>query len=97
MEMKSDKYEAFGVNLSKVRNAWEVKVIKCMKEVIPDFPEFDYCTICIQDVFALSMNQLTPKYAQQGTVLLKKEYSNDDFKDIVEMAVQKVIDKPNHS
>ncbi len=94
--MKKEKYETFGVNLANVRNAWEVKVIKCMNEVLPEYPEFDYCTICLQDVYALAMNQLTPKYVQQGTVLLKKEYTNDDFKDIVEVAIQKVLDKPNH-
>ena len=94
--MKSDKYESFGINLSMVRNAWETRLIKCMNKVLPHFSEFDYCSICIQDVYALSMNQLTPKYIQQGTILLKKEYSDEDFKDIIEEAVEKVLQNPNH-
>ncbi|MBU2513836.1 late competence development ComFB family protein [bacterium] len=94
--MKKDKYDSFGVNLASVRNIWEAKVIKCMNDVLPDYPEFDYCSICIQDVYALSMNQITPKYIQQGTVLLRKEYSDDDFRDIIEVAIEKVIKKPNH-
>lgn len=94
--MKAEKYESFGVNLSNVRNAWETRLIKCMNEVLLDFPEFDYCAICIQDVYALAMNQLTPKYVQQGTVLLKKEYTDQDFRDVIEMAVEKVIRNPNH-
>jgi len=94
--MKKDKYESFGVDLSKVRNTWETRLIKCMNDILPDFAEFDYCAICIQDVYALAMNQLVPKYVQQGTVLLKKEYSDQDFKDVIEVAVEKVLSNPNH-
>lgn len=95
--MKKGKYESYGVDLSMVRNAWEARVIKSMNDVLPEFPEFDYCAICIQDVYALAMNQLTPKYIQQGTILIKKEYSEQDFRDIVEEAVDKVVKNPNHS
>ena len=95
--MKKDKYVSFGVNLSNVRNAWETRLIKCMDDVLPDFTDFDYCAICIQDVYALAMNQLVPKYVQQGTVLLKKEYSDQDFRDVIEAAVEKVLNHPNHA
>ena len=94
--MKKEKYLSFGVPLENVRNAWEVKVIKCMNDILPEYPEFDFCSICVQDVYALSMNQLTPKYIQQGTVLIKKEYSEADFKDIVEFSIGKVLKNPNH-
>ncbi|MBU3916878.1 late competence development ComFB family protein [bacterium] len=96
MSSKTDKYTSFGVSLEHVRNVWETKVIKCMDKVLPDYPEFDYCSICIQDVYALAMNQLNPKYIQQGTVMIKKEYSDDDFRDALALAVEKVIKKPNH-
>lgn len=94
--MKQQKYESFNVDLSDVRNAWEVKVIKCMNELLPEFPEFDFCTICIQDVYALSMNQISPKYVQRGTVLLRKEYTEADLKDIVESSIERVLKNPNH-
>ncbi len=94
--MKKEKYDSFGVNLENVRNTWETRLIKCMNDVLPEFGEFDYCAICIQDVYALAMNQLTPKYVQQGTVLLMKEYSNQDFKDVIEIAVEKILMNPNH-
>ena len=94
--MKSEKYLAFGVDLSKVRNAWETRLIKCMIDILPKYPEFDYCSICIQDVYALAMNQLNPKYVQHGTVLLKKEYTDKDFIDVIEIAVEQVLKNPNH-
>ncbi len=96
MNSKTDKYTSFGVSLENVRNAWETKVIKCMDKVLPDFPDFDYCSICIQDVYALAMNQLNSKYIQQGSVMIKKEYNSNDFRDIIEHAVEKVMKKPNH-
>ncbi len=96
MSLKKDKYTSFGVSLEHVRNAWETKLIKCMDKVLLDYSEFDYCSICIQDVYALAMNQLNPKYVQQGTVMINKEYTTDDFRDIIETAVEKVIKNPNH-
>jgi hypothetical protein len=63
--MKREDEEVFGVTLENVRNKNEDKVIKYMKALIPQFAEFDYCSLCIQDVYALSLNQLTPRYTQR--------------------------------
>ena len=77
--MKSESKEVFGVSLENVRNKNEEKVIKYMKELIPQFPEFDYCSLCIQDVYALSLNQLSPRYTQAGTIILKKDFKEEDL------------------
>ena len=88
--------EVFGVTLDNVRNRNEEKVIEYMKELIPQFPEFDYCSLCIQDVYALSLNQLSPRYTQSGTIILKKDLKEDDFRDVVESAIEKVTKKVKH-
>lgn len=67
-----------------------------MKELIPQFPEFDYCTICLQDVYALSLNQLSPRYTQAGTIILKKDLSDSDYRDVVEGAIESVTKNVNH-
>ncbi len=95
--MKNKDYEIFGISLENIRNKNETKVIEIMNKLIPEFPEFDYCSICIQDVYALSLNLLSPKYTQAGTVVLKKELSHEDFRDVVESAIEKVAKHPNHS
>lgn len=94
--MKKNDYEVFGVSLENVRNKNESKVIKYMNELIPQFPEFDYCAICIQDVYALSLNQLSPKYAQAGTIVLKKELKEEDYRDVVESALEQVVKNVKH-
>ena len=94
--MKREDYEVFGISVEKIRNKNETKVIKFMRELIPQFPEFDYCTICIQDVYALSLNQLAPKYIQEGTIVLRKELTDDDYRDIVENAIEQVTRNKNH-
>ena len=93
--MKKEE-EVFGVTLENVRNRNEVKVIQYMKQLIPQFPEFDYCSLCIQDVYALSLNQLSPLYTQAGTIMLKKDLKEEDYKDVVETAIEKVTKKAKH-
>jgi late competence development protein ComFB len=94
--MNIEDYEVFGASMRNVRNINEKKVIQFMKELIPQFPEFDYCTICLQDVYALSLNQLTPRYTQAGTIVLKKELSDSDYRDVVEAAIESVTKNVNH-
>jgi len=94
--MNIEDYEVFGASMVNVRNKNEKKVIQFMKELIPQFPEFDYCTICLQDVYALSLNQLTPRYTQAGTIVLKKDLSDRDYRDVVEAAIESVTKNVNH-
>lgn len=88
--------EIFGVSMASIRNKNEMKVIQFMNELIPQFPEFDYCAICLQDVYALCLNQLSPSYAQEGTIILKKNLLNADYRDVVETAISTVIKNCNH-
>ncbi len=94
--MKELDYDVFGISVDGIRNKNELQVIKFLRELIPQFPEFDYCSICIQDVYALSLNQLTPRYIQTGTIVLRKEYSDDDYRDVVESAIEQVLKNKNH-
>lgn len=94
--MKKEDYDVFGVSVETVRNKNELKVMQFMREIIPQFPDFDYCSICIQDVYALSLNQLGPRYIQAGTIVLKKDLSDDDFRDVVENSIEQVLKNKNH-
>jgi hypothetical protein len=94
--MKKEDYEVFGISVENIRNKNESQVIRFMRESIPQFPEFDYCPICIQDVYALSLNQLSPRYIQSGSIVIKKELTEEDFRDIVEDSIEKVLKNKNH-
>lgn len=96
MHMKKEDYEVFGISVEAIKNKNERKVIQFMRELIPQFPEFDYCSICIQDVYALSLNQLSPRYIQAGTIILRKEFTDGDYKDVVEKSIEQVLKNKNH-
>ncbi len=93
--MKQD-YEVFGISVESIRNKNESQIIKYMRELIPQFPDFDYCSICVQDVYALSLNQLSPRYIQKGTIILHKELQDSDYRDVVEGAIEQVLKNRNH-
>ncbi|MBT4087496.1 MAG: late competence development ComFB family protein [Deltaproteobacteria bacterium] len=94
--MEKEKYEIFGISMAGIRNRNETKVIQFMNELIPQFPAFDYCTICLQDVYALSLNQLSPHYTQDGTIIFKKDLQDADYRDVVEASITAVIKNVNH-
>ncbi len=94
--MNKEEYDVFSTSMENVRNRNEKKVIQFMLELIPQFPDFDYCTICLQDVYALALNQLPPRYTQAGTIILKKELRDEDFRDVVESAIETVTKNVNH-
>ena len=96
MKTNVDKYLINGISLENIRNSYETKVIKKMKELLPKSPKFDFCSICIQDVYALALSRITPKYVQEGTVVLKNEYDEQDFSNLVGNAIKQVMERPNH-
>lgn len=95
--MNKQLYEINGVSLYDVRNSYESKVIAIMRELIEAYDAFDGCSICLQDVYALSMSKIKPKYVQAGTIVLRKEDSEQVLKKAVKFSIEKVIEKPNHS
>jgi late competence development protein ComFB len=94
--MKNEEYEVFGISVNTVKNKNESKVMQFMRELLPQFPDFDYCTICVQDVYALSLNQLVPRYVQAGTIVLKKDLKDEDYRDVVENSIEQVVKNKNH-
>ena len=94
--MSNEKYIVNGFDLTSIRNLNEERVVSAMKELLPQFSDFDNCQLCTEDVYALSVKQLPPQYIQVGSIVLKKNVADDDLKTIVKVAIQQVVDRPNH-
>lgn len=98
--MNAKRYQVNGTQLDDIRNKNEEKVVKIMNELIPEYPEFDNCSMCIQDIYALSLNQAAPRYIQEGTIILKKkenvEEEEKELREIVRSAIETVIKYPKH-
>lgn len=95
--MSNEQYTIGRISLMNVRNKNEIKVIDMMKQVLSDYPKFDNCTLCYQDVYALSLNALTPHYIQTGTIMLKREAEDPTvIEQAVRSAFESVIKQPKH-
>lgn len=95
---KNIKYVIDGYSLEGVRNRHETRVVEIMKEEIPKTTKFCGCTICIEDVYAMSLNSLTPRYQHTHTVVL--DYKGEDnaaLKKIIIDQIKEVSKSPNHS
>ncbi len=95
--IKEDDYLIDGYSLNHIRNSIEKEVINAIKEVRTRYPEFCNCTICLEDVYGASLNMLPSRYVQQSTFIFPHQrVPADEILGAVEIALQKVIEKPSH-
>jgi len=85
-----------GFPMENIRNKNETRVIKILKEVFLEFPDFDNCQLCIEDVYALSLKHLPAIYAQKGSIILKHDVSDEDIRVISRYAINQVMQRPRH-
>jgi len=95
--MQKEDYEILGFSLERIRNTYEVKVIDVMKEEINNFPEFDRCQLCIEDVYALTLSRMPSTYVQPGSIVFRKEVSDEEVRDVVQYSIIQVMQQPKHS
>jgi competence protein ComFB len=64
IERDSVNYEIEGVSLYEIANIHERTVLGLMREVYEADPSLCRCSLCVEDVYALSLNSLPPRYLQ---------------------------------
>ncbi len=85
-----------GVSLSNIRNRYEIKVIDKMKQILPQYPDFDGCSLCIEDVYSLSLSRMPAVYTHRGSVILHRTLTEKDIEEVVHYAIMKVMMQPKH-
>ncbi|MDT8445282.1 MAG: late competence development ComFB family protein [bacterium] len=93
---KKEKYEVNGHSLEQVRNICEILVVGSIRKLMPEYPAFDQCSMCIEDVYALSLSRLPATYAHAGSIILNREVSAQDVDDVVRYAILQVSEHPKH-
>lgn len=83
-----------GIDLSRIRNRNEVRVIVQLPEILEEYPEIEPHIINIQDVYALTLNLLPPRYAQQMSIVLQEPVSDEQIREALRKAIEKVRDHP---
>ena len=97
MSYREEEYVVNGVNLHQVRNRYELVVIKKMGEILPNYPDFDNCSLCLEDVYALSLSRMPAIYTHKGSVVLHRELTDQDIEELVVYAILKIMQNPKHT
>ena len=95
--MGNEKYLVNDYSLDHVRNRHEATVAEILREKLPEEKNFCGCRICIEDVYALTLNNLPSHYVQTTSIILNKTPpSREDIARAVENAIDAVKVRPNH-
>jgi len=88
--MAQKKFEVAGVPLENIRNRNELRVIKLMPQVLAEHLDYHPTYLDLQDIYALTLNNLPPRYRQHGTIVLGEPVSDEEILRELRNAVNKV-------
>lgn len=94
MPSKREKYRIGDVDLTEIRNRNETRVIKAMEQVLTEPPVYTPDPKDIQDIYALALNHLPPRYAQTGTIVLRDPVRDEQIVEAVRNAFVRVMERP---
>ena len=94
---KEEKYILGNISLIDIRNKNETRVISLLPKVLTEFPEFEPDRIDIQDIYALTLNKLQPRYIQRASVILSEPVTDEIIKEQLRNATERVRINPNHN
>ena len=83
------------VDLTHVTNKNEKRVVLAMEKILSAM-NWEPETLDIQDIYALSLNRLPPRYVQDGTIVFNESVTRIEIERVVQEAVDKVKSSPNY-
>lgn len=86
----SHKYEVNGVPLDNIRNRNEQRVIKLLPKVLAEHLDYTPSYLDIQDIYALALNNLPPRYKQSGSIVIRDPVSDAEIIRELREAINKV-------
>ncbi len=84
------------VDLGRITNKNEKRVILAMEKLLADLDEWDPEPLDIQDIYALALNRLPPRYVQDGTIVFNEPVKREEVERVVGEAIKTVKDSPNY-
>jgi len=82
------------VDLSRIYNKNEKRVVLAMEAYLAGIADWKPEGLDIQDIYALALNSLPPRYVQDGTIVFNESVKRTDIEHAVEVAVNKVKNSP---
>ena len=89
-----NKYNVGNVNLFHIRNRNEVRVVAEMPRVLSEFPDFIPNDLDMEDIYALALNSLPPRYVQHGAIVLNEPVKDEMIREALRKAVGIVRERP---
>lgn len=82
------------VDLSRIYNKNEKRVVLAMEKFLSAMEDWEPEGLDVQDIYALALNSLPPRYVQDGTIVFNEPVKRADIEKAVEDAVNKVKTSP---
>lgn len=86
-----------GVPLDNIRNRNEERVIKLMPGVLSEFLDYKPSYLDIQDIYALTLNNLPPRYRQSGSIIIRESLQDAEIMRELRQAISRVETSPTES
>ncbi|WP_018123191.1 late competence development ComFB family protein [Desulfovibrio oxyclinae] len=87
-----------GVDLSGIRNRNEKRVATLMPGLLEEeAPGHQFDPLDLQDIFALTLNLLPPRYSQRGSIVISNKLPDDEIRQQMREAVKRVLANPTRS
>lgn len=96
MSDQIEKYLIGSTDLSRIRNRNEQRVIKMMHKVMSEPPGYQPDDLSLQDIYALALNTLPPRYSQSGTIVLRDPVKDEEVLAAVRNAFATVVQNPKY-
>lgn len=97
-ERLKQKYSIYGSNsLYYIRNRNEVRTINLLPEVLEEYETYNPDIIDIQDIYALTLNLLPPRYTQEMSIVFHEHVTDENIKNALHEAIEKVRANPKGS
>ncbi len=94
MSVYREKYKIGDVDFFNIRNRNEGRVVRMLGELLQKRGSPLISDKDLQDIYALALNALPPRYTQRGTIVLRDSVSKREIRDAVEEAFAVVMEQP---
>lgn len=88
--MTKKSYEVNGVPLGNIRNRNEERVIRLMPAVLAEHLDYNPSYLDVQDIYALTLNNLPPRYKQSGSIIIHEPVSDAEIMRELREAIRRV-------
>lgn len=82
--------EVNGVPLDGIRNRNEERVVKLLPKILGEYLDYKPSYLDIQDIYALTLNNLPPRYKQSGSIIIREPVSDEEIMRELRQAINKV-------